>query len=916
MAKVQLEFEIVTTGEGAFLRATQQTEAAMARLKAAASTALVRQDTINSVAGLRTETAGLAHQVTQLSNPYARAAEQLQRHTAAGRQAAISQRDLKQAMGAVAVAMGQASPTLMLAGLELQRFGATLQGLPLAARVGAGGLLALVAAIGYLNSKANDLERVEARLAAVRSAAHRLDAGALRQGVEEAADEQAAIARQREGSLFGEVKYRFSNLFRIVKGQPSTRNEARQRELESTDALAKVMAFESRFSAAEHAARMAQSAVSRRQQLLASLMSSGSAGPETVYMQTRRLIEEIESVKQAEMGSLEMQQTREMRGKRTNAEKDIVRQQYRERKEELLRATEDEIAAVSRLRDNAARRLAAQELEAQTATLRQGSAQRLAILEQQTQIEAGLREARLAEQMAEVQGGELAIARLRAEAERQHLQAGIEATRSASGQRIAEAERMHAALLALLQGQLAQGLLSERDYVAQVRQLDQELFTARQQSLSQYSQALQAALSKAAADYQRYADRVRDLDKQMREAKAGTDDMLAEIKQAGMTPAEAFADRERRAQQKLAEAMTLSGDEQVAALKAVQREYQTLALEAQRASQAQQQSAKTGAEVTKQATTTTFSWGDYQTRPGQYSPAGRTFWAEGGASSAVGGSSQGVSDGLLPWWMRGGGVVQRQLAPWWTRPEETLAQLPWWMRPNAGLPSTSGADPQQLMGKVKELGERIQSSYQAARTQAKGAADESRRIVDYTAATLANLKSSTAATNELAAAFRTAAAAAGELAGARASAGVPVTVAGATAAGGGTWNAPGAEGGTYVVVPRSAADVAEQAIWEEGDMPASEGFHAAAGAVVPGPVGAPVRGTAHGGEVIGPPRADRGGPGRGPAPRRRTRGERWQPDRADHPRRSQRGRVSPRPAPGGFGRRGDPGPRPIASGSM
>jgi len=145
---------------------------------------------------------------------------------------------------------------------------------------------------------------------------------------------------------------------------------------------------------------------------------------------------------------------------------------------------------------------------------------------------------------------------------------------------LANAERLHTSLLAMLQGYFAQGLIGEKEFTDQRRQLQ-----------GAWVQSNAAALAKATADYKQYTEKIKALDRQMQEAKYATADLLAGIKQAGMTPAEAFADREKRAQEKLAVAIQLSGQEQVDALKKVQQEYAALALEAARTRASQQAAA-------------------------------------------------------------------------------------------------------------------------------------------------------------------------------------------------------------------------------------------------------------------------------------------------------------------------------------
>lgn len=579
MPKVQLELEVVTTGEGQILRVAQQTEQAMARLKAAGSMALVRPDAVQSVAGLRTETAALAAQVGQLGNPYAQAARQLERHAAGSRAAAIGERDWKQAVGATAMLLGAANPTLALAGLELQKFGSALARVSPLAKAAALAVVGIGAAVGIAAARSQQIAQVETRLAGIRRMGRGLDVEGLASARGESTLELEAIARQRQ-SVFGRLALFAGAIPRMLTGGTSREGELLREQVGIDEAMREAVRHAAQVTAADQAERLARGRVDRRKTLLDSLLDTGAAGMQTVALHTGQMADDARAGAAAAEASLDLQQTRELGAARARgaatAELALIQQRYRDRRTLIRQAELDELDAVERIRTDAVRRLAAQELATQTAVLTQASAQRVAEAERVAALETTRREADLAVRMAAVQGGELAIARLKAEAERQSLQAGLDAARSASGQRVAEAERLHAGLLALLQGQLAQGLVSERDYATAVRQLDQELFTARQQSLSQYGQALTAALGKAAADYQRYADRVRDLDRQMRAAQAGTEDLLAEIRQAGMTPGEAFADRERRAQEKLAAAQTLSGDAQVAALQAVQAEYKEI----------------------------------------------------------------------------------------------------------------------------------------------------------------------------------------------------------------------------------------------------------------------------------------------------------------------------------------------------
>jgi hypothetical protein len=200
-------------------------------------------------------------------------------------------------------------------------------------------------------------------------------------------------------------------------------------------------------------------------------------------------------------------------------------------------------------------------LAAQRAQAAEELAMRTADLRQSASIRAALEGGELAIRMADLRNDWSARAALEGENQARQL---------------ANAERLHASLLAMLQGYFAQGLIGEKEFTDQRRQLQAE-----------WVQSNAAALTRAATDYQKYRDQIRSLDKEMRKAKEDTADILAGIKQVGMTPAEAFADRERRAQEELARAMKLSGQEQVEALKAVQGKYADLAMQAAQAEAAQ-----------------------------------------------------------------------------------------------------------------------------------------------------------------------------------------------------------------------------------------------------------------------------------------------------------------------------------------
>lgn len=314
---------------------------------------------------------------------------------------------------------------------------------------------------------------------------------------------------------------------------------------------------------------------------------------------------------------------------------------------------------------------------------------------------------------------------------------------------------------------------------------------------------LQDVYTQATAAYKKHIDEIAKIDADARAAKEGTSDILGQIRREGMTPAEVFADREKTAQEKLTEALTLTGKEQADALKAVQREYGALAQEAAKAAK------ETAAATAESKKSADFTWDQYQSMAGQRSEAGKAFWGEPGPSD-----SRGTSAGAFM---------------------QSLAAIPFGQAGQSAK-QIAQADAQKLAETVKQIGTQIAQSYSTARAEASGAAREAEKIVDASKLTLELLGKEAEAADNLAAAFQRAAEAAASLNAAK--------MAGAMAPVSGEESWTQTLGEEWQDVADSIVDAIRNP--EDG----GEGY--ARGGTIPGPIGAPVIIKAHAGETVLP----------------------------------------------------------------
>jgi len=268
-----------------------------------------------------------------------------------------------------------------------------------------------------------------------------------------------------------------------------------------------------------------------------------------------------------------------------------------------------------------------------------------------------------------------------------------------------------------------------------------------------------------------------------------------------MSPAEAFADREKRAQENLGRAMTLSGQEQMDALKAVQQEYSALALEAARSGQVQAAAAKQA----RDAWVSEMPGEAFRHAPGQTSPAWQQFFGKPAAGAP--GSAE-----------------------WWAWDQRRGAMPEGW---SPGQETKAFGDAKALADKVTEIGKKIQESYDAAKREVEASATAAKTLADETSRNLSALARSVPVAEDLAKAYQAAAAAARELANPSLSPAPP---------------APSYQKGR-MPTQSEVADIVGDIRPGQPIIPGEYQF----GGVVPGPIGRAQVAIVHGGETIRPP---------------------------------------------------------------
>jgi hypothetical protein len=598
---------------------------------------------------------GIGREFTGKDNPYAVAAAQIkQQQTALDKyrgsadQTEMSQRKLKEAIRNTTMAFGNVSPELMLVSVALSNIREEMSGVSLASKAAAMGTIGIGLAVAAVVSNFERLEEKARVLAEIRRAAGTFDIGALQTGAGATAVGIETTVRRLDspiGALIEGVK-NIPNTLETAwnfwsgngKGPTKTTLEEQQERLEQyRDAIKQLQPYVQDLDRAQASARLTAAGSAEIQQTLQAAMQFGTARPTDVATASAAMQRASGSRYAAERAALALEERKALAEAEARGTKDIeeptIKARYADRLKLLSTEERQEAETIGRLRLEGLRTLAAQELSQQESILKESLSRRQAAAEIAVSAGAAIRHAGDTTYLGSLDASQRAQMGL--STEYAGTAADLAATQAASAARVAEIERTQTQLKAVMQGYRAQDLISEREYADKVRGMDQELTQAKMQGLQQYSQALASALGKAASDYAKYTEEVRGLEKSIRATKQDTADAVAAIKQAGMTPAEVTADREKRAADALTAAMKLSGQEQIDALKKVQTEYASLGVAAAQAAQAQKDAAKQTAD------TFTLAGDAWRTTPGQHSEAYNKAWnsPSSGGPNSIGNNS-------------------------------------------------------------------------------------------------------------------------------------------------------------------------------------------------------------------------------------------------------------------------------------
>ncbi|MBI4241119.1 MAG: hypothetical protein HY613_05330 [Candidatus Rokubacteria bacterium] len=297
MPKVTLEFEVLDKGTAVVRQLTGETEKAFARLKAAG-------------AGAAEGTGALVR---------------------ANERAAVSMRDTKQAIGAVATSFGQVSPQITFAALEMGNFVTRMAGAPAMTKLFAGSAVAAGTAIAYLVSQFRATHEMEERLAAVSAAARGLDLGSLRQGAQAAVIEIQGIGRASQ-SMVGRLVQAFStDIPRMFLGMVTQAQEATNRLTAIRQQLPGVLELGERGEVAAFEGGMAGLRIQSRQAMLQRLLATGQAGESTIGLHVAALRRDIDVTVGAYLDQIDAQMRKEFAEAGARGTQDIEAPFIRER---------------------------------------------------------------------------------------------------------------------------------------------------------------------------------------------------------------------------------------------------------------------------------------------------------------------------------------------------------------------------------------------------------------------------------------------------------------------------------------------------------------------------------------------------------------------------------------------------------
>lgn len=280
MPTVTLEYNVKVSGETALKRLSDDEAKVLERLK----------KSVEATTLVYSKGAGVTREFVAGLNPYAVAASQVAKASeqvakaqssiaVAARDAGVSIRDTHQAMGAMAMLMGSASPTFAYAAMELGKFSGSLVGLPTLTKGLGVGVMAAAAAVAYFGRQAAEVDKVAAAFTRVERAARMYDVGALRSGALSVTEELAQHQRRLStaGGTFLELP---DMLTRLVLGLPGKQEELLGLLGKHREELRKITPLEENRASAQYAASMADVRARQRQASVAG--APGVVSPEAL----------------------------------------------------------------------------------------------------------------------------------------------------------------------------------------------------------------------------------------------------------------------------------------------------------------------------------------------------------------------------------------------------------------------------------------------------------------------------------------------------------------------------------------------------------------------------------------------------------------------------------------------------------
>lgn len=180
--------------------------------------------------------------------------------------AALSARQMNQAIGAMSLAFGGVNPALTGAVLSLSQIGSEMSGLSTRAKITTGGVVAVAAGISYLVAQSQEMDRVAARFTAIDMAVRAWNFSGVQQGLRETSAELDTLHR-KSSTFFGAFMQGVMDTTKHILQMPTSFAEAAEAEQRWMLGLRTLMPIQLRQQEAQHTGEMAGLSMSSRQQV-------------------------------------------------------------------------------------------------------------------------------------------------------------------------------------------------------------------------------------------------------------------------------------------------------------------------------------------------------------------------------------------------------------------------------------------------------------------------------------------------------------------------------------------------------------------------------------------------------------------------------------------------------------------------